>query len=485
MPQPVLFVPGLPGSHLRDASGKEFFLNGGTIASGGGNRLLEGPDDLGPQGDDGVRAGEPIKSVKILIFDVQKHARPLYRYLEKLGVRDLAKFGWDWRRPVWDDAAPFSVQNRLETAIRKLAQDAGQPITLIAHSTGGLVVRHLIEQRAQSVLPSIRRLISFGVPWAGVLRTLSYLSGTESFGGVIPPARVQNVMAHDWAGFDLIPPDLSATPGLDLVYREQNGNRVPVSLLTERDWLQNLPANLRASAIQRATAAAQRLAGRGPRIETGNRPLEVVNVVGWGFPTQINAVVTGAGPTMRVAVQPTDSNDPELDGGDGTVPRRSAAWLEGGGAGDVKTYHLPVGVLSNSRTRTHTSLWFNPGGRNLLSHLLKGDALEPFTYLALGKEALDSGGPNQITARAVALDSNGGPLVNARVELMDLTPGGNVSHVFDPAFDGRALFKVPRSRLRRRAGNHRVRTFTARFSWEEGGVTRTGDRQTFSFLESP
>jgi len=479
MPEPVLYVPGYPACHLHDGDGTRFFLNAGTVLSGGSSALLEGPDDLSAAGDDGVRAGEPIRRVALLVIDLEKYAATLYRVLDRLGVTELVPFGWDWRRPVWDDEHDWTVQQRLEVAIRDLRLRSGRPVTVIAHSTGGLIVRRLFEAQPE-VLGDVRRLISFGVPWAGLLRSLTYLVGGQDFGPTISARRTLEILARSWAAFDLIPSDPTHMPGLNLAYRQQGGVRVPVDLLAERGWLEAFPEGLRGAADLRAREAAERLADRRPRIDTGGRELEVVNVVGWGHPTQIAAQVTGTGSAMRVTVEPPTSNDPEMDGGDGTAPRRSVAWLEGGNGVDVTTVHLPIGVLGNSRTRTHTELWLNPGGENLLAHHLAGEPLAPFTHLALGREALQSDGPPDITVRAVALDTAGRPLPDARLELRDLTPGGPIVYQFNPAFEGRGLLTVPRARIRRRQGNAKVRTLTVRFVWNGGQ-----SRETFSFKESP
>ncbi|HMB53234.1 MAG TPA: hypothetical protein VKU40_07955, partial [Thermoanaerobaculia bacterium] len=120
------------------------------------------------------------------------------------------------------------------------------------------------------------------------------------------------------------------------------------------------------------------------------------------------------------------------------------------------------------------------GGENLLAHHLAGKPLAPFTHVAFGREALQSNGPPDIAVRAVALDTAGRPLPNARLELRDLTPGGPIVYQFNPALEGRGLLTVPRARIRRRQGNPKVRTLTVRFVWDGGR-----SRETFSFLESP
>ena len=66
MPAPLLFVPGLPSSHLRDTvENRRFYLTRGFR-----NPLLEGPNNL--NAFEPVRAGEPIRSAIKIRLDMEK-----------------------------------------------------------------------------------------------------------------------------------------------------------------------------------------------------------------------------------------------------------------------------------------------------------------------------------------------------------------------------------------------------------------------------
>ena len=473
MTDPVLFVPGFPGSHLRDADGTRIFL---TLSAS--NPLLAGPDTLG---DDGVRADEPIRAALTLGFlDIAKQAGTLYDLLDTLGV-DPLKHGWDWRRPVWDEAPGFGTQARLAAAI-EAAFAADGPVTVIAHSTGGLVVRALLEAR-HDLVPKVGRLIAFGVPWAGVLLTLDYLNGDRGFaGGLVSAARSQEVIAAAWAAFDLIPPDpahladpLTGVPLLMTYRTDAGGAKVAVDPFADLGWLDVLPVGLRAGARTRAREAARRNRLRRPRIDTGGRALDVVNVVGWGWRTSPAAELVGDGAGLRMRID-RDEPDAVLGRGDGTVPRRSAAWLEGGDGVTVRTYHLPVGYLTTSRKHPHASLWSNPGGRDLLRHLLAGAPLPPLVHAAIDHEDSRPNGPAVVRVWVSALDAAGQRLPAAVVEAVDLQPANpRIEAAFSQAGQGRALIRIPRARMRRGGGN-RVLHFELRVRWN-GGVS---DRLPFT-----
>jgi pimeloyl-ACP methyl ester carboxylesterase len=178
--KPVVFVPGFPASEIRQKSkNRTIFppvLKDLTDDAKKKKliRLLSGPDD--PPGD--IVAGEPIRGV----LGVAKQAQSLYDVLREYGYTTqdgslLAPVGWDWRKSV-DDAA---VQTDLAGAIERLAQQHGRKVVVIIHSTGGLVLRALLEAKPQ-LASKIEQILAFGIPWAGTLKAVRYLGKGEAFG---------------------------------------------------------------------------------------------------------------------------------------------------------------------------------------------------------------------------------------------------------------------------------------------------------------
>lgn len=475
MPKPVLFIPGYPGTHILErGTGKKVFLNiPGLLHPASKKRILkqlEAPDDLTAL--DPLVAGDPIRRLaNFLFFDLAKQADSLYDMLGTIGI-DPVRFGWDWRRPIYDT----EMQDRLEQAIRDEAQRAQAPVTIIAHSTGGLVARHLLEGKKNDVgfLALVERLIGFGVPWAGTLKSLLFLTGTKAFGPFLTKAATRRVVSLTWAAYDLLPPDPHKTTMEDAHGRPLrlaiDGAGHQVTPLLKRGWF---PASLEDRMDLRADAADATLGQRLPTLQLGGHSLPVTNVVGWGAETAVRAVMTGPPEQLDVAYV-DDEGDDLQGGGDATVPRVSASWLRGP---DVATYHVPVGRDHGGKTNPHSTLWRNPGGRNLLRHLLGGLPLAPFVYGAVDAEDALRTSVAQVRVRLVALDSAGKPLPGATVRPTDLlgTPTG--ASDFPASGEGRHLIVIPRNHIRTAGPQHR--RFTLEFSWQSQGQTQSLRRSYF------
>lgn len=361
----VVFVPGLPGSdlHERNADGslgkKLFvpkpFVEMVTLPASLKRRLL-GPDQLAA--DDGVVAGEPVKSLRFLAFDLAKQADHLYAILEDCGIAGprLAKVGWDWRRPVTDPAARATLRGAITTGTGSC--------TVVAHSTGGLLVRKLLEDEP-ALLPHVERVVAFGVPWAGTLKPFKVLVGQQDF-GITPREKAQELLASSWAAFDLLPRGRAG-----LTFGAAVGE-VDVTAPAHRSWM---PAPLAARMNPRLdhTRSAAGLGMPGP---TWGFATPLLNIVGWGEPTDVRAELRADGTVTFNGSLTDDDADHQ---GDGTVPLVSADFLHGAA---VETLFLPIGGYQESQgsNRSHSSLWRNPGGRDALHHVLTGAPLDRFVY---------------------------------------------------------------------------------------------------------
>ncbi|MGE5234132.1 MAG: lipase/acyltransferase domain-containing protein [Acidobacteriota bacterium] len=460
---PVLFIPGYPASEL--------------LLSGDGTRIF--PPSLGDLADPERRdrlirwltgsetppspivAGEPIRD----IAGIFKEAQSLYDLLRDYGYSVSAAndffqpLGWDWRSAV--DAT--AVQDAGEQAIATLA--AQGPVVVIVHSTGGLVLRALLEQRP-ALAAKIAHVLAFGVPWAGSLKAVRYLARGEKIGfpalGLgLTAAQVRTVMRAAQAAYDLFPPGPPATDMTDadgdpmnLTVAVGGGNaRRQIALLAERDWI---PAGATGDAMRgHADSALVRLGARTPAIALPGGAVmpPVTCVAGWGVATDVCSVLGSDG-----AIDFDNSWNPGPEG-DGTVPLASASWLRGDG---VRTFHLPIGVYPvDAIPHPHDGLWSSPPVLEILDQVLLDKPPEPFVCAAAdGDQAVDP--ESVLTIRFSAADAHGEPLADAQVVLPDFSPE-------TISFAGRTRLEVivPRTNLHPNAGSdlHRL---VAAVEWTGG-----------------
>ena len=451
--KPVVFVPGLPGSELLDAStGERLFLNLGLLISKTERQKLlprlEGPNN--PAQPDGVVAGLPIADVLDLpLFDVGKQAQSLYDILRRLGYTGLRPpfgshfraVGWDWRLPV-DHAV---VQGALAGAINELHAGTGDRVVPIVHSTGGLVLRALLEAQP-ALVDKIDRVLSLGVPWAGTLKSLRFLTGNTGF-FPLTKAETQHTIGRSWASFDLLPPDpVKAPDAPPLVFNSHGDVSSP---LVDHSWIPSGPD--RTPMVTRAQRSDQQFGRRSRRLEPGGRPLAITTVAGWGVATDTTARLDGG----KVRFEST----PE---GDGTVPFLSASWLRG-----VAPFFVPLGFYpTDNLPEQHSSLWNTPPVQDLLAELLTGAPHRDFAHAAVDPNDANNQ-RDLVRVRVVALDGAGNPLPGAKVRISELT-GPAVPPVALRS-DGRGEVTVARNRMRRvQVGSARFLRFQVTIEWNGG-----------------
>jgi|CXWL01.1.fsa_nt_gi hypothetical protein len=461
--RPVLFVPGFPGTDLeREFPGgnRQKIFARVTLLTQPGTKAdvlprLRGPAD--PDAADGVVPVQPIRrAIRLFdLVDLAQQAESLYGVLDAIGYDTRRKndlfcpFGWDWRRPV--DAT--ATQTALAAELARLHERSGREVVALVHSTGGLVLRALLE--AQPALAQhLHAIVAFGVPWAGTLRSAAFLAGQAGF-GPLTAAEAHEVMVRAWAAYDLLPP-APAVNDLKLIVDPADH---PVDLLAGLTWI---PPAARADATPRAARARARHNARTSAWE-GGPPVPLWNVVGWGAATVRRAELGPAGDPRGIAfpVVVDDLGVGDQDG-DGTVPRRSAAWLSGPG---VRTFELPVGVFPGlDSANRHGTLWKNPGGQDVLWHVLAEELLPTQVHAVL--DPGDAAAPGaDLRLRACAWDLDGTALSGASVEVLSPLNGQVLAGAVIPA--GRAILTVPRGVLPK-TSDGRFRRYRVRFRWTGG-----------------
>ena len=164
-PQPILFVlPGIMGSHLA-VDGDRVWLNFLALARGGVARL--NIDRKAPQ-------VKPVKPLDDAYGDLMAHLAASH---------DVRPFAYDWRISL--DITAELLREKLESALSE-AEETKQPIRILAHSMGGLVVRALLATtqgkalwKRISELPG-SRFVMLGTPNGGSHSMAAMLIGRDS-----------------------------------------------------------------------------------------------------------------------------------------------------------------------------------------------------------------------------------------------------------------------------------------------------------------
>jgi hypothetical protein len=160
----VILVPGIFGSHLA-LGGRRVWLD--QNAGGGLSELEYGRNDrVVPDGLLDVHAG----LAAALAAD-----------------HEVVEFAYDWRRPIEDGAARLAEV--VKEALDRRAE-SGAAVRLVAHSSGGLVVRAMQWVSAATWRPFAKaagsRVLLLGPPNGGTWMPMQLLSGDDTLGNLLP-----------------------------------------------------------------------------------------------------------------------------------------------------------------------------------------------------------------------------------------------------------------------------------------------------------
>ena len=108
----------------------------------------------------------------------------LVAYLD--ASHEVIPFGYDWRRPLEEEAARLAVRVRQALDARKAS---GQPVRILAHSMGGLLARtmQLVDPATWQRLMAHTeaRFVMLGTPNAGSWAPMQVLSGDDTMGNAL------------------------------------------------------------------------------------------------------------------------------------------------------------------------------------------------------------------------------------------------------------------------------------------------------------
>lgn len=324
----VVLLPGIMGSSLLDASGKEVWgtsmgtLVKGVLTRGRAIKRLRLPDGIGDEpAPDGVTAVEVLDDIHVIpgIWSVSiGYERQLRWFRDTFDVvdhdddparpRNFLRFPYDWR--LSNRASARALQSRVEPMLERFRSQPGRAdakLVFVAHSMGGLVARYYTDVLGGHELT--RKVITLGTPHRGAANALESLVNGISKG--FGPMKIDLTdLARSLPGLYQLLPEYACIESRDGLLKTTEVALPELSTGHVADAMR-FHDQLRAGAEQYGDVFA------------------VHPLLARTQPTATTARLVGG----RVQLVPTIENRDE--GGDGTVPRLSAS---------------PYGVLGSSPT---------------------------------------------------------------------------------------------------------------------------------------
>ena len=162
----VFMLPDILGSHLK-VDGERVWLS---------LRLRNDLDQLKWDPDEASRV-QPDGLVGMVYDDLLDHLAETH---------EVIPFSFDWRRPIEDEAHRLADAVEAALTARNAAQ---QPVRIVAHGMGGLLVRAMQLERPESwkrmMLREGARVLMLGTPNGGSWTPMQVLSGDDTFGNVL------------------------------------------------------------------------------------------------------------------------------------------------------------------------------------------------------------------------------------------------------------------------------------------------------------
>lgn len=199
-PKNVVFVPGVMGSLLenRTKSGV-WWIDARTVGRIDGLRLApDGLTDLDP--DD-----------RITPFNVDITYAPFLTAALRRNDIGVELFPYDWRKPL-----AASAEQLRDLVATMHAQNGRQPVHLVAHSMGGLMVRTTLTQHGPKMWPLLGKIVFVGTPHFGSPAIAGYLKnhlwGFELM-AVLGVFLKRETFRSMWGVLSMLPAPIGVYPG--------------------------------------------------------------------------------------------------------------------------------------------------------------------------------------------------------------------------------------------------------------------------------
>ncbi len=229
----VFYLPGIMGTHLE--------IRKAGQGVGEGDRVWFDPFHLAAGGIDQMNINKSNVMSECLF---QRYYGDLQTYLEQ--SHELIPFPYDWRKPITETAQQFAqvVQAKLDE-LERLGQPH-RPVSILAHSMGGLVVRTLIAQQAalwdRLALRPNSYFVMLGTPNHGSHQIVENLLGKGNSVRQLAMVDFQhdlqeilNIMADFDGVLNLLPPDGFVDTGVQDALAQDAAHK-PVKYFEAKMW---------------------------------------------------------------------------------------------------------------------------------------------------------------------------------------------------------------------------------------------------------
>ncbi len=324
-PDLVILLPGITGSVLANAKGKEIWAPSAGVIWRAITSLGHSITDLELTGDndeDGVRATRLVPDVTIVpgLIKIDGYSRISGYLIKQLGLvegQNFRTFPYDWRRD--NRVTAKRLEQQAMDWLKQWRQQSGNAnakLVLIGHSMGGLVSRYFVE--CLGGWQATRTLLTLGTPHRGSLNAVGFLENGMKKGVGPLGLDLSPLLRSLTSVYQLLPIYPCVAKGSGSLQRVADAARA--GILTHVDVARATAARSFHQEIQDAQAANAQQAAY-----IDNGPI-VVPFVGIEQPTAQSALVSDGKLTLVNAYEGQDL------GGDGTVPRASGTPIELGDA---------------------------------------------------------------------------------------------------------------------------------------------------------
>lgn len=319
----VVLLPGILGSVLQKDGSDVWGLSGGAIARAlwhmGRNitDLTIPADQLDRDDyDDGVTAPSLLPDTHLIpyFWKVDGYSFVASTLQSSLGLtpgQNYFEFPYDWRRDNRIAARRLKDLSARWLDAQRRAGAKNPKLILIAHSMGGLVSRYFLE--VLEGWRDTRMLITFATPFRGAVNALNFVSnGMTKRIGPVTLLDVSEMLRSFTSVYQLLPTYACYDP-------DGSGQYLHLDRAT---GIPNLDPARVASAFAFHDEIRRAVEAHAGDEEYRDRGYRTYPIIGTYQPTFQSAVWNGE------AVEPLQEFHGTDDGGDGTVPRGSAAPLE-------------------------------------------------------------------------------------------------------------------------------------------------------------